>query len=105
MFRQQVDAIFKADASTKVIPSVKAIAEKVLKQQEVEKVHREGTCIIRESRKLHTNQADKIRDAGLAYVVADDEEGSIIYCPVCTDFGGSWYSKQWSSPRSEALRH
>jgi len=41
-FRQQMDAIIKANSIAQVIPSAEAIAEDVMKQQQVEQVQREG---------------------------------------------------------------
>jgi hypothetical protein len=64
IFRQHVDAIIKANSAAQVIPSAEAIAEEVMKQQLVEQVQREGTCMIREQWKLHNNQANMVREAG-----------------------------------------
>jgi hypothetical protein len=76
-----------------VIPSAEAIAEEVMKHHQAEKVQREGTCMIRENWKLHSNQVDMLRGAGLAYYDADDEGGRMIYYPVCKDFGASRAAK------------
>ena len=41
--------------------------------------------MIRENWKEHSNPADMVRSAGLAYD-ADEEGERVIYCPVCKDF-------------------
>jgi hypothetical protein len=79
MFRQHADAIIKeiikANSAAQVIPSAEAITEEVIKQHQVEQVQRKGTCMIGEQWKLHNNQANMVREAGLAYVVADEGPG------------------------------
>ena len=87
-FAEQVDAVIKANSVAKVIPSAEAIAEEVLKQQQQHVTEEHGTGVCREAWQDHRNEADMVRDAGLAYRETD-ESGREIYCPIClTYYGG-----------------
>ena len=87
-FAQQVDLVIKANSAAQVIPFAEAIAAEVLKQQQQHLTQQRGTCVSRELWKEHRNEADMVRDVGLAYR-EDDANGREIYCLVCLTYGGS----------------
>ena len=87
LFRQNLDIIIKANAAAKVIPCAEIIAEEVTRQQQLQQREQIGKGVSREHYwRLHDNEADMVKDAGLAYETANDE-GRTIYCPICKDFG------------------
>jgi hypothetical protein len=81
-FAEQVDTAIKANSATQVIPSDEAIAEEVLRQQKHRRTQHHGTGVSRELWTEHRNEADMVRDAGLAYRDIDNN-GREIFCPIC----------------------
>jgi hypothetical protein len=79
---EHVDAVIQANSAAQVIPSAEDIAEEVLRQQQVNATQQHGTGVFREIWREHRNEADMVRDAGLAYREIDDN-GREIYCLVC----------------------
>ncbi len=80
-FVEQVDTVIKASSAAQVIPSAKAIAEEVLRQQQHRRSLHHVTRVSRELWKEHRNEADMVREDGLAYRDNDDN-GRDILCPV-----------------------
>jgi hypothetical protein len=81
-FAEQVDAVIKANSAETVIPSTEAIAEEDLRQQQQHETEEHGTGVSWELWKEHRNEANMVRDVGLAYRETD-ENGREIYCPIC----------------------
>ncbi len=77
-FAQQVDAIIKANSAAQVIPFAEAIAEEVLRQQQQHLTQQRGTCVFRELWKEHRNEANMVRDVGLAYRDNDANERQVV---------------------------
>jgi hypothetical protein len=86
LFRQNLDTIIKANAAAQVIPCAETNAEEVMRQQQLQQREQIGAGVYREHWRLRDNEADMVKDVGLAYETADDE-GRTIYCPICKDFG------------------
>jgi hypothetical protein len=81
-----MDAVIKATATAKVIPSAEAIAKEVMKQQREQEIQQNGTRAPRERWMENRNEVDNARDAGLTY--ESNEEGErVISRPLCVEFG------------------
>jgi hypothetical protein len=88
IFAEQIDVVIKASSAAKVISSSETIAEEVLRQQPHHVTEDHGTVVSREQLKEHRNEADKIKDEGIAYRETEDN-GREIYCLVCQTYCGS----------------
>ena len=86
LFRQNLDTIIKTNAAAHVIPCAATIAEEVMRHQQLQQREQIGTGVSWEHWRLHDNEADMVKDVGLAYETIDDE-GRTIYCPIFKDFG------------------
>jgi len=83
-----MDASINANVAAKVIPSAEVIAEEITKQHREQEIQPNGTRVLRNRWMDHRNEADMVRDAGLAY--ESNEEGErVIHCPLCAEFGES----------------
>ena len=84
---QQVHVVIEAAAAAQVWPIAAINAKEVWKLKSRHEAQQRGPRLFREIWSSHRNEADMVRDAGLAYR-ATDEEGSEIYCPICVKYGG-----------------
>jgi hypothetical protein len=80
-----MDIVINANCTSQVIPSAKATASEVLRQQHQQHVDEHGTSVSRERWMEHVTVPDMIRDYSLAYRDTD-VEGRQVYCPVCPKY-------------------
>jgi hypothetical protein len=64
---QSLDGVIKSNSTAQVISSVESIAAEVLRHQQQHRIEEHGTGVYRENWTHHTNEADVVKDAGLAY--------------------------------------
>jgi hypothetical protein len=62
-----LDNVIKSNSTAQVIPSAEAIATEVLRQQREHVTEQHGTGVSKENWSEHKNEADMVRDVGLAY--------------------------------------
>jgi hypothetical protein len=77
--------VIQSYAAANILPSVKAIREEVLRQSQHQQLEEHGTCVSKERWEDHQNEADMVREAGLAYIVAECE-GREVHCPICLQY-------------------
>ena len=82
-----MDDVTKANSAAQVIPCAEAIVEEVLRQHQRHVTQQRGTGVFRELWKESRNEADMVKDVGLAYR-NNDANGREIYCPICLTHGG-----------------
>ena len=99
-FTRNIHKVIKANSTTQFIPSAEAIAAAVLRQQQVHRIEQNGSGVSRENWMQHTDEADIVKDAGLAHIEVDGGRDRKIICPVCRDYGrgitaeASFYNNQ-----------
>jgi hypothetical protein len=77
-FARHVDVVIKANSAPEVIPSTKAIAVEVMKQQQRQNTEYNGNRHRRERWTEHQNEANKIREAGITYRNIDNGGREVV---------------------------